>query len=127
MATMEYIQFTYGGTSYNINRPTELNLKMDDVYAGEYTTCTGRTIADRIGWKFSDLTIEWDALPQDQMTVLAQMPQTASMTFKGPDGVTYTEDIIRTSFVGFEHRWTHGGVVLWKSVKLEVSFLNVHN
>lgn len=123
----EFIQFSYGGNTYNINRPEEFKLKIEDVYAAEITTCTGKTIADKIGWKFADLSLEWGGLPQDQLAVLANMPQQATMTFKAEDGETYTEDIIRTSVAGAEHRWTDNGVVWWLSVALEVKFINVHN
>lgn len=123
----EFIQFSYGGNTYNINRPEEFKPKIEDVYAAEITTCTGKTIADKIGWKFADLSLEWGGLPQDQLRVLANMPQQATMTFKAEDGKTYTEDIIRTSVAGAEHRWTDNGVVWWLSVALEVKFINVHN
>lgn len=127
MAHPEFIQFSYGGKTYNIPRPEEFKPKIEDVYAAEITTCTGKTIADKIGWKFADLSLEWGGLPQDQLAVLANMPQQATMTFKAEDGKTYTEDIIRTSVAGAEHRWTDNGVVWWLSVALEVKFINVHN
>lgn len=127
MAAPAYLQFTYGGTTYNINRPESFSPKVEDVYEAEITTCTGKTIADKIGWKFSDLSLAWGGLPQEQVSILANMPDKAQITFKAPDGITYTEDIIRSSIVGLEHRWTENGVVWWKSVTLEVKFINVHN
>ena len=127
MAAPAYLQFTYGGTTYNINRPESFSPKVEDVYEAEITTCTGKTIADKIGWKFADLALEWGGLPQDQLSVLANMPQQATLTFKAPDGKIYTEDIIRSTVVGAEHRWTNKGVTWWMSVTLEVKFLNVHN
>ena len=53
-----------------IFRPSDFDLKREDVYAGEYTTCTGAVIADRIGWRYSDIELKYDTLPDDQMQTL---------------------------------------------------------
>jgi hypothetical protein len=47
-----YETITIGSSS--IFKPNEMELEREDVYAGEYTTCTGRVIADLIGWRYAD-------------------------------------------------------------------------
>ena len=106
-------------------KPREFRPGREDVYAGEYTTLTGATIADRIGWKFSDLTLTWDALPQDMVDILIGINGPASMTFDAEDG-TYTESVIRLSAVALKNRATINGVTFWKNVSVQLRFLNVH-
>ena len=60
MATYDYIYLNEEA----LPKPTNFTPAREDVYAGEYTTCTGKMIADRIGWKFSEIDLQWDALKQ---------------------------------------------------------------
>ena len=122
---MELTKIKINGTE--LNRPPEFSPKREDVYAGEYTTCLGETIADRLGWKYSDLTLQWDALPQDMVKVLIDMQGDCTIEFDDADGETHTENIIRSSTVQLRHRNTIGGVTWWKNVNTEVRFLNVHH
>ena len=108
-------------------KPPEFMPKREDVYAGEYTTCTGKLIADRIGWKYSDLTLTWDALTQAQVQVLIEMDGAATIEFDDADGINHTEAIIRSSTVHLRHRQIIRGTTWWKKVQTEVKFLNVHN
>jgi len=117
-------KITINGTQ--ITRPPEFQPKREDVYSGKYTTCKGELIADRIGWKYSDLTLEWDALTQDQVAVLIGMQGECTMVFDDVDDDEHSETIIRSSAVQLRHRWTQNGVTVWKNVKVEVKFLNVH-
>lgn len=43
----------------DLYRPTDFSPAREAVYAGEYKTCLGETIADLIGWRYSDMTLEW--------------------------------------------------------------------
>lgn len=110
-----------------IPKPPEFKPKREDIYAGEYTTCTGKRIADVIGWKYSDMTLEWDALPQDMVDILVNMTGECEMVFDDVDGNEITESVIRNSMVTFRHRRTIEHVVWWKDVSVEVSFINAHN
>lgn len=112
---------------HQIRRPEKFAPKREDVYAGEYTTCTGATIADRIGWKFSDLTLEWGALPQDDVEALVSMSGECTLVFDDVDSDTWTETVIRSSVVSMRHRYTISGVTYWRDVSCEVKFINVHN
>ena len=123
MAVPETI--TINGT--DIQRPPEFAPQREDAYAGEYATCTGKLIADRIGWRFADMTLSWPALPQSAVDVLAAMSGEATLVFDDLDGTTRTETVIRTSAVGLRHRHTIRGSTYWKNVEVEVRFINVHS
>ena len=108
-------------------RPNDFTLRREDVLAGEYTTCTGKLIADRIGWKYSDMTLSWDTLPQDMLDVLTGLSGPVQMAFTDSDGL-HTETIIRGAFTNTPTRITaSNGSVLWRDVAVEVRFINVHH
>ncbi len=109
-----------------ILRPNDFELKREDVYAGEYTTMTGKMIADRIGWKYSDMSLKWDMLPDNQLAVLAGITGTATLKFTDSDG-EHTESVIRGSFGKTATRLTKNGQSIWKDVELEIMFINTHN
>lgn len=98
-----------------------------DVYAAEITTCTGETIADLIGWKYDDMTLSWEALPQDMVDILVNMSGICRLIFDDADGIQHTENVIRTSVVYLRHRYTQNGIVWWKEVEVEVKFVNVNH
>ena len=126
LTTLDYITFTVNGTTSSIRKPENFAPEHEDVYAGEYTTCTGAPIADRIGWKFADMTLEWDALPQTDIDVLVGLTGSFSLGFDDMDGTTYTEDAIRDGIVSLRNRNTINGVTYWKDVSLKVRFIDVH-
>lgn len=110
----------------DIFRPSEFNPVKEDVYAAEYTTMTGKTIADLVGWKFADMTLEWDTLPADQLAAI-DLHGVTTMTFDTPEG-TVTEDVRIMSKANKATRFEIvAGVAVWKDVQLEVSFINAHN
>lgn len=108
-------------------RPRDFAPQMTDIYAGEYTTCTGKLVGDRIGWKYADMTLSWDALTQTQVDVLINMAGAADLEFEGPDGYIATEQIIRDSTVQLRNRNTIRGEVLWKNVSVSIRFIDAHN
>lgn len=109
-------------------RPTDFSPGREAVYAGEYTTCLGETIADLIGWRYSDMTLEWGSLPQYQLDVLLAMSGECTLVFTDADGVTHTESVIPTTkvFVATRHTGPDGHA-LWQDVSVGVRFLNVHH
>lgn len=109
-------------------RPNDFAIQREDVYAGEYETCTGKKIADRIGWRYSDMTLNFDTLPDNLLQQLAGMSGEVTMTFEDGDGNTASESIIRTQFVNTPTRYTGpSGSALWKNVQVQVRFINAHN
>jgi len=120
-----YNTITINGSE--IFRPSEFDLKREDVYSGEYTTCTGAIIADRIGWRYSDIELKYDTLPDAQMSVLFAMSGANTLTFTDSDG-SHTETVIRLGFTNTPTRFTaYDGSVLWKDVAVNLRFINVHN
>ena len=109
-----------------IPRPPKFSPAREDIYKGNYVTCTGKTIADRIGWKYSDMSLEWDGLPQQAVDVLVNMSGVNTIVFDDLDGEIVEEQIVRSSAVALRHRYTFGGVVIWKKVKVEIKFIGSH-
>lgn len=109
-----------------IRKPESFTPAREDVYAGEYTTCTGNTIADKIGWKYADMDLEWEALTQDEVDMLISMSGERTLKFDDPESDTQEETIIRSSVVALRHRYTQHGVTWWKNVTCSVRFINVH-
>ena len=110
-----------------IFRPNDFTPEREDVYAGDYTTCTGKTVADRIGWKFSDITLEWEMLTADMMSTITSLPGSFDITFTDSDG-SHTETVIKTGFANTATRLTDNfGNVIWRDVKLNISFIDAHN
>ena len=109
-----------------IYRPVNFAPAQEDLYKGDYTTCTGKRIRDRIGWKYSDMTLEWDALPQPMVDVLIGMSGICSLVFDCLDGEVCEEQIVRDSVVGLRHRYTQEGVTYWRDVKVSISFIGSH-
>lgn len=108
-------------------RPSDFQIQRQDVLAGEYTTCTGRIIADRIGWRYSDMTLEWDTLTQDQLDTLTGINGPVTMEFEDSDGAQ-SETIIRGAFTNTPTRFTGpDGEPVWKDVAMEVRFINAHD
>lgn len=109
-----------------IPRPPKFSPTRSDIYKGDYVTCTGKTIADKIGWKYADMSLEWDALPQQAVDVLVNMSGVNTIVFDDLDGELVEEQIVRTSAVALRHRYTQGGVTIWKKVKVDIKFIGSH-
>lgn len=122
LTALDYI--TIDGTQ--IYKPREFSPQIEDIYAGEYVTCTGKTVGDRIGWKWSDMTLQWDALPQDMVDVLVNMRGETELIFDSPLG-TETETIIRDSAVQLRNRNTIRGQTIWRNVSVAIRFINAHS
>lgn len=127
MADLTKIYFVINGIKYELPRPPELQIQREDVYGGEYTTCTGKKIADVIGWRYSDLTLKWDALPQKYIDILVQLKGQCKMIFDAPESEEENEDIVRSTVVYLRHRFLQNGETWWKDVSVGVKYLNVHN
>ena len=110
-----------------ILRPPTFAPQIEDIYAGEYTTCTGKTVGDVVGWKYSDATLTWDALPQSSVDVLIAMSGENTLTFVNPSGMITTETVIRDSVVQLQNRNTIRGETWWKNVSVQIRFINAHN
>jgi len=110
----------------SIIAPNNFELEREDVYTAEYTTCTGKLIADKIGWKYADTTMQWDTLPDDMLAILTGTTGAFTLKFTDSDG-SHTENVIRLGVRNTATRFTDDfGNALWRNIELEVSFTNVH-
>lgn len=109
-----------------ILRPNDFELQREDVFAGEYTTMTGKTIADRIGWKYSDMTLKWDILTDEMLQVLTELAGEVTIEFEDNDG-RHSEQILRKGFANMPTRTTGPeGTPLWTGIEMDIAFLNTH-
>lgn len=112
-----------------IYRGNEFTLQREYIYAGEIETCTGKRCADLVGWRYADLTISWDTLPQSQFqSILALTGAQVNMVFDNEKNTSVTEVVIPTAITSTATRLTDPmGNVTWKNVGLSIRFINAHN
>lgn len=122
MSALDYI--TINGEQ--IYRPQEFKPVRENILKGDYVSCTGKRFGDLVGWRYADMTLEWDALPQSMVDVLVDLDDVGTLVFDDMDGETHTESFIRTSIVGLRNRYTLDGEVCWKKVSMSISFIGAH-
>ena len=112
-----------------IFRSNGFTLAREWIYAAEIVTCTGKVCADVVGWRYSNLSLEWDNLPQAQLQKILALDGTeVDMTFINELNESVTEAVIPTITTAQVTRLTDpNGDVAWQGVKLEVRFINAHN
>jgi len=111
----------------DFKRPSDFSIQREDIYSGEYTTCTGAVKADRVGWKYSDTTIHFDELTPAELAVLIGLSGAVPFVFTDGDG-THTEQVIRAGFMNTPTRLTlPDGSVVWKDIEISLRFINAHN
>ena len=110
-------------------RSNGFTLAREWIYAAEIVTCTGKLCADVIGWRYSNLSLEWDNLPQGQLEKILALDGTeVNMTFTNELNQSVTEKVIPTVSTAQVTRLTDpSGDVAWQGVKLELRFINAHN
>lgn len=118
---------TIDGTE--IYRGNNQTLQREWIYAGEIVTCTGKVCADVVGWRYKELSLEWDNLPQDQLqAILALDGSEVNVTFSNEQNESVTEAVIPTVSTATVTRLTDpNGDVAWSGIKLELRFINAHN
>lgn len=115
-----------GNTIYQGN---DFTLSREYLYAGEIETCIGKRCADLVGWRYEDVTIEWDALPDSQLQdILSLTGAEVNFTFGDAEGNTVTEAVIPVVIATTATRFTDPqGNSIWKDVGLKLQFINAHN
>ena len=106
--------------------PESFALTRNDIYAGEYTTMTGSLIADRVGWKYADLNLKWNILPDSMVQALVSMGASNTFKVEYPDGTIVEEPVRRASVVALRNRNTINGEVYWRDVSVSITFLEAH-
>ena len=112
-----------------IFRGNNFTLERNWIYAAEIETCTGKRCADVIGWRYNDLTINWDNLPQDQLQVLLDLDGSeVEMTFSNEENQSVTETVIPLVLTSQVTRLTDpNGDIAWTGIGLQIRFINAHN
>lgn len=112
-----------------IFRGNNFTLEREWIYAAEIETCTGKRCADVIGWRYKDLTISWDNLPQDQLqTILDLDGSEVNMTFTNEQNQSVTEAVIPLVTTAQITRLTDpNGDIAWTGIGLQIRFINAHN
>ena len=112
-----------------IYRGNDFTLQREWIYAGEYETCTGKRCADLVGWRYSDLTISWDNLPQAQLDALLNLTGAeVTMTFSNEKGTSVNEKVIPRIITSQASRLTDVfGSVSWINISLQLQFTEAHN
>lgn len=112
-----------------IYRGNDFTLQREYIYAGEYETCTGRRIADRVGWRYADITIQWDALPQEQFEfILGLTGARVLFRFDNELAEEVVEYVIPQMITSQATRFTnpYDGSIVWKDIQLQLRFVNSH-
>jgi len=112
-----------------IFRGNDFTLQREFIYAGEYETCTGKRCADVVGWRYGDLTVSWDNLPQNQLEYLLDLSGTeVNMAFSNESGTTVTEKVRPMVLSSQASLYTDPfGVKSWKNISLQLQFTEAHN
>lgn len=112
-----------------IYRGNDFTLQREYIYAGEYETCTGKRIADIVGWRYADVTITWDTLSQTMLGYIMGLTGLAvDFTFTNELGSSVTEKVIPQIISSQATRLTnpYDGTAVWKNVSLQLQFVNAH-
>lgn len=111
-----------------IYRANDFTLKKEYIFAGEYTTCTGATIADCVGWKYADCSLSWDTIPQSQLDDLLELNgRSVVMTWTDADGEEKEENVIPLTHSYTATRFFNNGVAVWRDIQLELRFIDAHS
>lgn len=110
-----------------IFRPNAFTLQREQIYSGEIETCTGKRLADRVGWRYADLSLGFDTLPQDQLNKLLSLNGAVEMEFVDEENNTVTEQVILKTSSVTATRFTKDGSAVWSGINAEVQFINAHN
>lgn len=119
--------FTING--HQIYRSNEFTPSREMILAEEYTSMSGKVIGDLVGWRYADMTLQWDTLPQAMLLHLldAQTQGAVSFVFDDVEG-SHTEQVIISVNTSKATRFTNiDGHALWSEVECEVRFINAHS
>lgn len=111
-----------------IYRSNEFTPQRQMILAEEYTSMSGKTIGDLVGWKYDDVTLQWDTLPQAMLLNLIEAQKQGEVTFIFDDVEgQHQENVILSVNTSKATRFTGiDGLALWSDIEVEVRFLNAH-
>lgn len=108
-----------------IVEPIQIQIARVDNIVSLIRTQSGRTIADKRGWKYQDTVFYWGTIPEDQLQFLLPLNE-FTITFDDISGEV-TANAIRKKFVGQKQRFLKDGQVFYANFGLEVIFTDVYN
>lgn len=116
---MDYITINNKQIPY----PNGFQMKMVPNKVASITTMSGKTLSDINGWKYDNTTLQWDTLLETDLTNLldAISDNEFSITFIDIDG-SHTVNAVLESRVNTKTRFKENGNVVWKDIRVEISF-----
>lgn len=108
-------------------KPPEFTLEREDIYEGEYVSMTGKQLGDKVGWRYANNKLKWDALPQSAIDFLVSLSGAFTLGFHDENNTFIEEQVIRVSAVSLPLRYPQRGEYWWKDTEVEVRFINAHN
>lgn len=117
---MKYIKIN----DYAIPYPNGFTMTRVPNKVAEYTTMSGKTLADVNGWKYDKTSMEWGTLLNEHLQILLQAVNDMEfqLEFEDIDGEIKTIKAITESTVAVKTRATVNGKIVWKDISLSVSF-----
>jgi len=106
--------------------PKEWRPVREYIYAGEYTSQTGKQFADIVGWRYAPATLAWEVLQQSEMDAILAAGSQFTITFTDPkDGEVTTQ--ARLVRFGTTHRRNYwGDRAIWTDFSVEVIFTDAY-
>lgn len=115
----------------NIEIPHPLNFAMQPApnINNEYVTLDGETVADICGYKYADVTLEWEYLKESDLQNLLTQTNTSSglfdFTYEDVEDGVKTIKAYRTSLTTQETRSRDANNnIIWRNIKMGVTFPN---
>ena len=105
--------------------PGEIEIVRKPNVVCENVTMTGATYADYNGWKYEDVTLEWDALyPEDLKRLVTAVTSDPYFMFAWDDidGTRHNEGVYLKKFGGKRTLVQYGNSMVWKGVSVTLSF-----
>lgn len=104
--------------------PKEWRPEREYIYAGEYTSQTGKQFADIVGWRFAPVTLSWDVLLDNEMAIIINTGSTFTLTFEDPKLGEVTTGARLMRFGSTHRRKYWKGQSIWTDFSMEVMFLD---
>lgn len=109
---------------YDIPYPNDFSPSKVPNIINEMVTLTGKVVADVNGWRYGDVTLEWDTLlDSDLQNLLAAISDPwFTVTFKDIDGAEHTVNAVLRGRANVKTPIFYNGATVWKDVTVPLSF-----
>lgn len=104
--------------------PKDFRVEKESIFAGEYTSQTGKQFADVVGWRYAPTTLSWEILQDSELQAIQDAGSTFTVTFTDPKLGEVTT-AARLSRYGTTHKRNYwGNRVTWVDFSMEVVFID---